>query len=144
MTYVVRALNGPLQGNSVKVTSRIIIGRGTDVDLQLLQKGVSRQHAAVLVDDQDTPFLMDLASKNGTFIGEASIGREELSAGTIFRIAETDFVLELGDSDPLTSQESDLQELRLMSGPAADATVQGMPVDMDELRRLAALKKSDS
>jgi pSer/pThr/pTyr-binding forkhead associated (FHA) protein len=136
MPYLLEALNGPLAGSVFVIENRAIIGRDADVDIQLVQKGVSRQHAVVLTNDSDSYFLMDLASKNGTFLGDESIGRQELKPGDRFRIGETDFLFREGDAPPMSVVESEAASLRLASGPAIGATLDGDRLNDDEVARL--------
>jgi DNA-binding CsgD family transcriptional regulator len=57
-----------------------IVGRGTDVDLQLHDANVSRRHAAFRIEDG--PAVEDLKSLNGTFVNRQPIvGRAVLSLG---------------------------------------------------------------
>lgn len=140
MAYLLEALNGPLAGSVFVVTKRTIIGRDADVDIQLVQKGVSRQHAVVLTNDNDAHFLMDLASKNGTFLREESIGREELIPGDRFRVGSTDFLFREGPAPLAEGDESDVAQLYLASGPAVAPTVDGQALSADE--RAALMKAS--
>lgn len=138
MPFLLEALNGPLAGSIFVIENRAIIGRDADVDIQLVQKGVSRQHAVVLRDDHDSYFLMDLASKNGTFLGDESIGRQELKPGDCFRIGETDFLFREGDAPPVSVVETEAAALRLASGPATGATLDVDRLGIDELAQLRA------
>lgn len=141
MPYLLEALNGPLAGSVFVVEKRAIIGRDADVDIQLVQKGVSRQHAVVLTNDSDTYFLMDLASKNGTFLRQESIGREELKPGDRFRVGETDFLFRQGEAPQMSAVETEVGALHLASGPATSQTVDGAPLSDDDLQRLRAVAR---
>lgn len=89
-----RAIDGPLSGASFLVRGRVRLGRAGDSDIQLIHDGVSRQHAQVIEDSAGNPVLMDLASNNGTFIGDRRITRHRLAAGDIVRIMRARFVYE--------------------------------------------------
>ena len=138
MSYVIEALNGPLEGSAFAVGNRVIIGREADVDVQLVQKGVSRQHAAVIANDDDEYYLMDLASHNGTFLHDESIGRESLKAGDKFTIGTTDFLFRKGQ--PMATLETEASTLHLASGPAISATVDAQELSQDQLAELRSLK----
>ncbi|MCH2110136.1 MAG: FHA domain-containing protein [Polyangiaceae bacterium] len=140
MIIVIEALNGPLAGEIFPVGRRCIIGRDADADVQLVQKGVSRQHAAVLIDDNDNIFLMDLASKNGTFFNDQSIGRVPLSVGETFVISDTKFQLKEADSSELSDSQREGHELHLASGPATDMTVEATQLSEKEMDYLRSLK----
>jgi len=51
---------------------RVIIGRGSDCDIVLPERPVSRQHAQIERDD-DGYLLRDLASKNGTYVNSQEV-----------------------------------------------------------------------
>lgn len=84
---------------------RTILGRAVDCDIQILAQGVSRQHAAIIVNDEGEPYLMDLASKNGTFVDGVPILRVRLEPGMSFRISSSEFTFET--SAPLAATETD-------------------------------------
>jgi len=94
MTGLLKATDGPLKGQRFMLGSRTILGRAVDCDIQILARGVSRQHAAVIVNDEGEPYLMDLASKNGTFIDDLPILRVKLESGMSFRISTSEFQFE--------------------------------------------------
>jgi DNA-binding CsgD family transcriptional regulator len=61
--------------------SPFIVGRGSEVDLQLHDNNVSRRHAAFHIEDGQ-PAVEDLQSLNGTFVNRQPIvGRAVLAAG---------------------------------------------------------------
>lgn len=117
-----RAVKGPLLDSIYALGFRTIIGRGGDTDVQVLDKGVSRQHAAIVENDDGQLVLMDLSSRNGTFVFEERVMRHPLSAGDTFRIGDTTFVFELTPEE--TGSES-IDDLRLLSGPAEEPTFLG-------------------
>ena len=78
-------LTGPLQGKSFDIRSRLSIGRNPDNDIQLEDLQISRQHAVIEQKDGAT-MLRDLASGNGTFVGERQILEYKLSHSDVFRL----------------------------------------------------------
>lgn len=65
-------IDGPDAGHVFRIEKpRVVIGRSS-ADLVLNDTESSRAHAAVEIHN-DTAFLSDLGSKNGTFFGEAKI-----------------------------------------------------------------------
>ena len=61
-------IEGPGKGQSFELKGDTIsIGRGPDNDIQIKEKSVSRQHVKV-IKKEDSYFIEDLNSKNGTFI----------------------------------------------------------------------------
>jgi pSer/pThr/pTyr-binding forkhead associated (FHA) protein len=105
MTGLLKATDGPLKGSRFILGQRTILGRALDCDIQILAQGVSRQHAAIIVNDEGEPYLMDLASKNGTFVDGLPILRVRLEPGMSFRISTSEFIFET--SAPLAATETD-------------------------------------
>jgi len=52
---------------------RLVIGRDDEADVQLIDVDVSRRHAELVVDE-GTATLRDLASTNGTTLGDVQVG----------------------------------------------------------------------
>ncbi|MBO0832491.1 MAG: FHA domain-containing protein [Actinobacteria bacterium] len=72
-------------------TPLVILGRGTDCDLRLVDPGVSRHHAEIRVEDGDV-VLVDLGSTNGTFVNGQPVRRVGLSDGTRVTLGRTTLV----------------------------------------------------
>ena len=94
MTGSLKTTDGPLKDSSFFLGQRTILGRAVDCDIQILARGVSRQHAAIIVNDEGEAYLMDLASKNGTFVDGFPILRVRLDDGMSFRISTGEFTFE--------------------------------------------------
>jgi hypothetical protein len=58
----------------------LVIGRGADADLRLMDTGVSRRHAEIEVD-QDGVTIVDLGSTNGTSVNGQRVSRAQLADG---------------------------------------------------------------
>jgi pSer/pThr/pTyr-binding forkhead associated (FHA) protein len=56
---------GPLNGQRWVLRNEILVGRGTDCDISIPSRQVSRQHARISLTSEGT-LLEDLGSKNGT------------------------------------------------------------------------------
>jgi hypothetical protein len=72
-------------------TPLVILGRGTDCDLRLVDPGVSRHHAEIRVEDGDV-VLVDLGSTNGTFVNGQPVRRMALADGTRVTLGRTTLV----------------------------------------------------
>ncbi len=72
-------------------TPLVILGRGTDCDLRLVDPGVSRHHAEIRVEDGEV-VLVDLGSTNGTFVNGQPVRRIALSDGTRVTLGRTTLV----------------------------------------------------
>jgi len=73
----------------------VTIGRTEESTICVLHKSLSRRHAR-LEREGGRIVLVDLSSKNGTFVNEARIERQELSTGATFRCGEVTFKLSAG------------------------------------------------
>jgi Protein of unknown function (DUF3662)/FHA domain len=85
---------GPDGGNQRTyeiTTPLVILGRGTDCDLRLVDPGVSRHHAEIRVEDGEV-VLVDLGSTNGTFVNGQPVRRVPLSDGTRVTLGRTTLV----------------------------------------------------
>jgi hypothetical protein len=68
-----------------------LIGRGVECQLSLDDPLVSRRHAAIRVDDDDSAVVEDLGSRNGVYLNGVKLERAEpLSDGDLIRIGSQD------------------------------------------------------
>jgi len=70
----------------------VLVGRSPRCDLVLDDEECSRVHAAVLRADEEW-WLVDLDSKNGTWIERKRVIRTRIEAGTLFRVGECTIAL---------------------------------------------------
>jgi len=73
MNAALKVLSGPLSGQSVRLSRKLLIGRAEDCDLQLKSDFVSNYHCILLLDEY-TLQLRDLGSKNGTLVNGCRVG----------------------------------------------------------------------
>ncbi len=88
---MLRALSGPLAGATFEVGPRLLIGRVAACDVHLVDVEVSREHAMIVTQDRQ-PTLVDLDSRNGTFMGGTRVRRAPLRAGDRFSVAGSEFI----------------------------------------------------
>ena len=69
---------------------RIIMGRGRDANIQILDANASKNHAE-LVKHNKTYILTDLKSQNGVIINDLKVNQQELSDNDKFIIGKTVF-----------------------------------------------------
>jgi pSer/pThr/pTyr-binding forkhead associated (FHA) protein len=103
-------ISGPHRGQTFQVShGKFIIGRETDCHLVLDSNSVSRHHCVLLLDDY-TLRIRDLASKNGTFVNrdQTRVGERILVSGDTVRVADLVIRIELeaGASTPDASLET--------------------------------------
>jgi hypothetical protein len=68
--------------------ARLIVGRESPADLVVADSEVSRRHS-MLVNDDERWWLIDLKSKNGTFLAGKQVAVSEIKPGDIFGIGES-------------------------------------------------------
>lgn len=100
-----------------------VIGRGQEVDVVIVDTGVSRRHAKVVRDLDGTSKIVDMSSTNGTFVNGRRVDAESLREGDRIRIGQSatlDFRYEYtGDSgafEELPSSEDSGPALELARG----------------------------
>jgi hypothetical protein len=64
------------------------LGRGTEVDIQIQDPGISRKHLVIIVDEKVT--VKDLNSTNGTYINGERISELEVEEQITFRVGVTE------------------------------------------------------
>ena len=69
----------------------VVLGRGTDADLQLLDQGVSRRHLDIQFDGNFAT-AYDLGSTNGTAVNGHEVGSQVLRHGDVIRLGHTRLV----------------------------------------------------
>jgi pSer/pThr/pTyr-binding forkhead associated (FHA) protein len=81
-------ISGPHHGQTLQLPrGKFILGRETDCHLAIVSNSVSRHHCVLLMDDY-TLRIRDLASKNGTFVNRdlTRVGERILSNGDTVRV----------------------------------------------------------
>ncbi len=83
-------LSGHEAGRAVTLADRItLLGRGPSVQLRFDDRGVSLEHARITAHDGGGYLLEDLASTNGTFVGNVRVERADLGSGDRIRLGAT-------------------------------------------------------
>lgn len=124
MQHRIRAVSGPASGSVFTLGQLTTIGRGGETDIQVLGEGISREHAYIVKDDRQRMVLVDMSSKNGTFVEGQAIKRRDLACGDRFTIGDSEFVYEQEVEELDTA---DMFDLKLLSGPAVEVTKIGRP-----------------
>jgi two-component system cell cycle response regulator len=82
-------LAGASVGEMYKVeVDKTVIGRGQKAHIRLLDDGISREHAQVVVEGTKI-YLQDLGSTNGTFCNGLKVDRKELADGDKILVGST-------------------------------------------------------
>src|SRR5271168_3043149 len=101
-------LSGPFRGQTFPIPrGKFILGREHDCQLVLGTNSVSRHHCVLLMDDY-TLRIRDLASKNGTFVNRdlTRIGERVLINGDTIRVGDVVIRVDLHLVGPLTPAAS--------------------------------------
>lgn len=87
----------------------VVLGRGTDADIQINDPGVSRRHAEIRLMPEGPGgirvVLVDLGSTNGTLVNGRRTTEAELTDGSTVRIGNTTMTLRLAD-EPMAQPPS--------------------------------------
>ena len=87
-----RVLEGPGAGTDIALGEpETVVGRDKTADISLLDTMVSRLHAKIVVEGQEAA-IVDLQSRNGTFVNRLPIDRHQLMDGDELSIGETIFI----------------------------------------------------
>lgn len=92
--WQLRILSGPLRGAVHQLGDRLSIGRTGSNELQIAHEVISRQHAHVADDGQGRHVLVDLVSRNGTFVDGRRVERQVLRPHAVVRIADIELLYE--------------------------------------------------
>ncbi len=86
-------LNGGFEGMTYDLSNtEVVIGRNPTTDITLLDEGISRDHALILVDEEGSGFVIeDLQSTNGTKVNGKRVRSAALSEGDEIQIGQTLF-----------------------------------------------------
>lgn len=110
---------------------KTIIGRKEDCDLRIPLGEVSRQHAVLMVDNDEVS-LRDLGSANGTYVNNQRITEQELEAGDHVVIGPVVFTVQIdGVPKDLRPVQTRL-ESRAGSASGVSVSSQSKTIDSDE------------
>jgi len=91
---IIQSLDGRVQNPVFELTSEAILGRASSCHITINDDRISRNHAKLIVQ-YERVLLMDLSSRNKTYIGEQEIRclmPVELKGGTIFKLYDVEFL----------------------------------------------------
>jgi general secretion pathway protein A len=118
---------------------RIIIGRTSDNDLQIRSKFISRHHAQIISDVQQS-LLEDLNSTNGVFVRSQRIKRHRLSEGDVIQLGEHRLVYrELRGQAGPSSMDDEMEEDDRSESDGDLEAAGADDIDEDERHEHAAL-----
>jgi len=130
--------SGPLKGRIYEFEDSLVIGRGGDCAVRLNDSGSSRKHAILLSREDGSVVLRDLASRNGTKVGDDSVHQRPLNSGDTFSIGETGFIFQNNAS----SYERAQPEVTIFDEDKADHSTDDQAGDHSARRKLLSLARS--
>jgi Nif-specific regulatory protein len=109
MKPTLAAVSGPLKGKKIPITdAEWTIGRGEGNRLHLHDRSASRNHCTIKTADEQFK-LVDLESKNGTFVENIPIKSYDLKHGDTIRIGDSVFIFLLEKDE--TAEPSNVVEM---------------------------------
>lgn len=91
--WSIMADSGPEKGQVIPVKETIMIGRALECDLSILEPGLSRKHAELMLDQGDL-WIRDLQSSNGTYVNGKKVELQELKDGDNLQFEKVRFVVQ--------------------------------------------------
>ena len=122
MQVSLRVLSGTHEGKLIQIKDeKFLIGRGESCQLRPKSESISRKHCAIVQKDGRL-LLVDLKSRNGTFINEKQVSSEKakiLKNGDRLRCGQLEFevLLEVGIAN---SKQPEVQSVKEAAGRMAE------------------------
>jgi pSer/pThr/pTyr-binding forkhead associated (FHA) protein len=91
--------NGGFEGMVFELSSaETLIGRNPTTDITLLDEGISREHAVILLDEDSGEYVVeDLQSTNGTKVNGKRVRSTTLQTGDLIELGRTRFQFHASD-----------------------------------------------
>jgi pSer/pThr/pTyr-binding forkhead associated (FHA) protein len=85
--------HGGFEGMAFELSSaETLIGRNPTTDITLLDEGISREHAVILLDEDSGEYVVeDLQSTNGTKVNGKRVRSAALQSGDLIELGRTRF-----------------------------------------------------
>ena len=98
--------------------NELVLGRGTDTDIQVDRDSVSRRHARVF-RSEDNWMVADLGSTNGSYVNDQPIQESALTDGDLLKIGSAIFKFLTGANVENSYHEEIYRMTIVNSGPPA-------------------------
>lgn len=119
---ILRIEKGQQAGREISVMAKILIGRGEECDLRLVEERISRRHATVELNGTGA-MLRDLGGVNGTYVENRRVSELQLSDGDCFQIGSVRIVfLASPESGRKTRPEVQPSNIHLKKRPSKPAS----------------------
>jgi pSer/pThr/pTyr-binding forkhead associated (FHA) protein len=88
--------SGEMEGRSFDVVNEVMmVGRGKDCSMTIIDTSVSRVHAKILVATDGSLSVEDAGSSNGTYVNDERIKKAGFSHGDYVRFGNMEFICEM-------------------------------------------------
>jgi len=136
----IRVKSGPQKAKILQIegASPLVLGREASIGLQIIDKGVSREHAEIYRVGEMV-FIRDLGSRNGTFVNEEQIEEELLREGDVVRVGSTQLVFE----STKAARERSESNLRFEDGEDFKTSIELKVADLFVGENVATGRESD-
>ncbi len=145
--YALRFISGKYQGGEfpLRMDREIVIGRGSDLDMVLVEDMVSRRHAKISTFNGEV-VIEDMGSTNGSFVNGERIRRSVLKEGDRILIGTSIIKLvvvdeSLAERDGRSSMQVASSRRPTTSGRPMSGTIDEIPLP-DLLQLLSQSRKS--
>lgn len=119
MKWTLQPISDELNEQNITIDRDMLVGRHQDCDIVLQSSAISRRHAAFHIKD-DTLWLEDLKSSNGTFVNDLRVEQPtRLKNNDVVQFANLKFAL-LAPTQPVEPTTQEIKE-------AEQVLDQGMP-----------------
>lgn len=128
MKISLKVLSGNHEGKLIPIKEeKFFIGRGDDCHLRPKSESVSRRHCA-LVQKEGRLLLLDLKSRNGTFVNEKQLSHDKakiLKSGDQIRVGQLEFevVIEIGIANTKKPEVNSAQEVAQRIAEQAESKI---------------------
>ena len=92
--YKLKGTSGSVINQSFPFGESIVLGSSADCDVQLDEAGVSRRHAEIRLDADNSLLLKDLGSRAGTLLNGERVTESHLGSGDEIRIGTCRMLLQ--------------------------------------------------
>jgi signal transduction histidine kinase/ActR/RegA family two-component response regulator len=110
-------VSGPQAGATHRAAHGMVIGRGSEADIRVESGGVSRLHARI-ERDRDKFAIVDLESRNGTFVNGERVTRRTIAFGDRIQLG-AECVLLFTVADPMDEELARLDRMQLVGRMSA-------------------------
>jgi len=86
--WIVIVSGGGGVGKMFRLDQELVIGRAPTASVRLDEDGISRQHAKLVLTTEGTVHIVDLESRNGTFVNGERVSRYALRDGDKIQIGD--------------------------------------------------------